>query len=581
MRADTNPYIQPLLVIKYAEIFGRLYDIEFATFNNVIRYVKEHNESFKPGAKIFINSLPGQHLNKEDMQKIYELAKASKDKVVVEFTEQSEIDDKALSDMKEDYESLGFETAVDDYGTGYSNVSNLLRYMPNYVKIDRALLANIQDSPQKQHFVKDIIEFSHDNNILALAEGIETAEEIATVIRLGIDLIQGYYTARPSEVICKEIDPEIKAEIIRHSKSRDDEVMRKEYVAGREARISLSQLEKEGYNTIRVTSGEVTHRDLVISGVPGDEPKIYLEIEDGYKGRILLENCEFTGKKRAAAIDIGKDCDVTISISGENRLLDGGIRIASTSNLMFEGDGKLNINITGVEAFGIGNDMDSYHGDIVFDQDGLIDITVNATKSVAIGSGLGGHISIRRGAYKLNLMGQQSVGIGSISGDIEPLVSNCALEIKSVALACVGIGSFLGRCDIMVEHSSINMDFFGNDVVLIGSKHSDKLQISIFSAAFTARARSHDITCIGSGSASPTVVSIDYLAFKVDLEGKQAGIYRGVDKNVRIRISNSQTSGSIVTSLGVPKHANDMDFKVNNSTVSLNINGQPMSGDHV
>ena len=579
MRVDLVPYVQPLLIIKYAGFFNRLYDVEFATFNNVLNYVKDNADKFKDDAKIFINSIPGQRLKKDDMKNIYDMARNLAGRIVVEFTEQSEMDDIELAEMKKEYQSFGFETAVDDYGTGYSNVSNLLRYMPNYVKIDRALLANIQDSPQKQHFVKDIIEFSHDNNILALAEGIETAEEIATVIRLGIDLIQGYYTARPSEIIRKDIDPDIKAEIIRHSKSRDDEVMRKEYVAGREARVSLSQLAKDGYNTIRITSGEVTHRDLVIAGVPGDEAKIYVEIEDGYKGRIMLENCEFTGKKRAAAIDIGKDCDVTISISGENKIIDGGIRLASTSNLMFEGDGKLMINVTKVEAFGIGNDMDSYHGDIVFDQDGLIDITINSTKGVAIGSGLGGHISIRRGAYKINLMGQQSVGIGSISGDIEPLISNCAMEIKSVALSGIGIGSFLGRCDVMIEHTSINMDFFGNDVILVGSKHSDKLQISIFSAAFTARARAHDVTVLGSGSAGPTNINIDYLAFKVDLEGKQVGIYRGVDKSVKVRISNSQTSGNIVTSLGIPKHAADMDFNVNNSSVSLNLNGKMMTQD--
>ena len=353
--------------------------------------------------------------------------------------------------------------------------------------------------------------------------------------------------------------------------------MRKEYVAGREARILLSQLIKDGYNTIRITSGEVTHRDLVIAGVPGDEAKVYVEIEDGYKGRILLENCEFTGKKREAAIDIGKDCDVTISISGENKIINGGIRVASTSNLMFEGDGKLIINVTKAEAFGIGNDMDSYHGDIVFDQDGLIDITINSTKGVAIGSGLGGHISIRRGAFKLNLMGQQSVGIGSISGDIEPLISNCALEIKSVALSGIGVGSFLGRCDIMIEHTSVNMDFFGNDVILVGSKHSDKLQISVFSASFTARARSNDVTVLGSGSAGPTIINIDYLALKVDIEGKQVGIYRGVDKSVKVRISNTQTSGKINTTLGIPKHAADMDFKVNNSSVELDINGHMMT----
>ena len=581
MRADTNPYIQPLIVIKYAEIFGRLYDVEYATFSNVMKFVLEHSDAFKEDAKIFINSIPGQRLNKDDLTKIYEMTKTADGKLVVEFTEQSEIDDSVLSDMKREYQSLGFETAVDDYGTGYSNVSNLLRYMPNYVKIDRALLANIQDSPQKQHFVKDIIEFSHDNDIKALAEGVETSEEMATVIRLGVDLIQGYYTSRPSEIIRKEIDPDIKAEILRHAKTRAEEGMRKEYVAGREARISLASLTKEGYNTIRITSGEVTHRDLIISGVPGDEPQISVEIETGYKGRIMLENCCFTGKKRASAIDIDKDCDVTFALSGENKLIEGGIRLASTSNLMFEGDGNLSINVSKVEAFGIGNNMDSYHGDIVFDQDGLIEITVNATKGVAIGSGLGGHVSIRRGAYRIKLMGQQGVGIGSISGDIEPLISNCALEINSVALTGVGIGSIIGRSDIMVEHSSVNMDFIGNEVVLIGSKRSDKLQISIFSAAITFKARAHDITGIGSESAAPTIINIDYLALRVDLEGKTSGIFRGMDKTVKIRVSNSQTTGNIVTSLAVPERAQEMDFKASGSSLSVNINGKMWDMDNI
>ena len=580
MRADTSPYIQPLLVIKYAEIFGRLYDIEYATFNNVLNYVMNHTDDFKTGAKIFINSIPGQRLNKDDLRKIYTMTKTSSERLVVEFTEQSEIDDEALKEMKEEYRSLGFETAVDDYGTGYSNVSNLLRYMPNYVKIDRALLANIQDSPQKQHLVKDIIAFSHDNDILALAEGIETSEEIRTVIDLGIDLIQGYYTARPSEVIIKEINPDIKAEIIKYSRARDEENMRREYIAGREERISLSQLNKNNFNTIRITAGEVTYRDVIISGIPGEEAKIHIDIEDGYNGHITLENCAFSGRGYAGAIEIGEDCDVTIAISGENKLLEGGIKLASTSNLMFEGDGKLSIFVTSVNAFGIGNDMDSYHGDIVFDQDGLIEINVNSTKGIAIGSGLGGHISIRRGAYKISLMGQQGIGIGSYAGDIEPLISNCALEIKSVALNGIGIGSESGRCDIMVEHSSIVLDFFGNEVILIGTKNGDDTRISIYSAALTAKARAHDITAVGSGTARATTVNIDYLAFRIDIEGSQADAFRGEDSKVKVTVTNSRFEGNVVTTLEDKKYSGDFDYKITSSKTNLTLNGKAVSEEY-
>ena len=574
MRVDTKPVIKPLVVIKYAGIFNRLYDIEHATFNNVLDYINKNFESIRSDAKIFINSIPGHRLKNKELKEIADKTKAFAGRLVVEFTEQSEIDEQEMQFMKNEYMKAGFETAVDDYGTGYSNVSNLLRYMPNYVKIDRALLANIQDSPQKQHFVKDIIEFSHDNNILALAEGVETAEEVETVIKLGIDLIQGYYTARPSARIIKEIDPAIKEEIVRYSMSRGNNHTKKDYVAGREEMVSLPILSKDGYKTIHITPEYVTYRDLHILGVPGDEGSINIEIENGYKGKIALENCSFAGRKNMPAITIGEDCEVVLSLTGDNRLSGGGIKVAASSTLTFEGVGNLSISTTAIETFGIGNDMGSYHGDLVFDQDGLIEITVNANKSIAIGSGLGGHLTIRRGMYKINLMGQHSVGIGSVSGDIEPLISNCYIAIKSVAQYAVGIGSFMGRCDMMIEHSSVNLNFEGAEIVMIGSKHSEKLHISIYSATVIAQSKAHDITVIGSGTAASSNITIDYVTIRVDLGGKQAGIYRGMDDKVKVRVSNSKIEGVIFTSLDVPNHSNNMDFQVVGSITKLEINGR-------
>ena len=574
MRVDTRPVIQPLVVIKYAGLFNRLYDIEYATFNNVLDYLNKHAASIKSDAKIFINSIPGQRMKSKDMKEVAEKAKAFAGRLVVELTEQSEIDEKELTLLKNDYIKAGFETAVDDYGSGYSNVSNLLRYMPNYVKIDRALLANIQDSPQKQHFVRDIIEFSHDNNILALAEGVETAEEVETVIKLGIDLIQGFYIARPSARMIKAIPEAVKDEIVRYCMSRGNNHTKKDYVAGREEMVSLPVLGNEGYKTIHITSGYVTYRDLHIIGVPGDEGSVNIEIESGYKGKITLENCSFTGRDTVPAISIGEDCEVILSLTGENALTGGGIKVAPSSTLTFEGVGNLSINTTATETFGIGNDMNSYHGDLVFDQDGLIEITVNANKSVAIGSGLGGHLNIRRGMYKLNLMGQNAVGIGSNSGDIEPLIGNCFIGIKSVAQYAVGIGSFMGRCDMMIEHSAVNMDFEGAEVVMIGSKHSEKLRISIYSATVIAQSKAHDITVIGSGTAAPSNIMIDYVTIRVDIGGKQAGIYRGMDDRVRIRVSNCKTEGTIFTSLDIPKHSANMDFQVTGSITKLDVNGR-------
>ena len=218
MRPRVEPFISPLDVLKCAEHLDRLYDVEKATFLNVLSRASEESDKFDQ-RKIFVNSIPGANLSLEDSKAILEELKKLGGKVVVELTEQAEASDDELNAMKKNFIGMGVETAVDDYGTGYSNIVNLLRYMPNYVKIDRMLLSNIQNNPQKVHFVKDIVAFAKENKFKVLAEGVETKEELETVIRLGVDLIQGYYTSRPKADIIDNIEEEIQTQIIQFNRA--------------------------------------------------------------------------------------------------------------------------------------------------------------------------------------------------------------------------------------------------------------------------------------------------------------------------------------------------------------------------
>lgn len=216
MRSKTDVFVSPLEILRFASHLNRLVAVEKATFFNVLEIVGNQEDKFK-GKKIFINSIPGQKLADEEMNALQQKMLKLREHIVVELTEQTEADDESLANMKRQFEAMGIESAVDDYGTGYSNIVNLLRYMPNYVKIDRMLLTGIQDNRQKQHFVKDIVLFAKENRFKVLAEGVETTEELKTVIELGVDLIQGYYTARPSEEIIPSIDTKIMEEICQYS----------------------------------------------------------------------------------------------------------------------------------------------------------------------------------------------------------------------------------------------------------------------------------------------------------------------------------------------------------------------------
>lgn len=217
MRTDENINLSPLEILDIAKKYKRLYDVERATLFNVFDYIENHRQLFK-GRKVFINTIPGCFLNESDYdilrKKYWHLFKD----VTIELTEQNETEDAELRQIRTlEYNSSACEIAIDDYGTGYSNIVNLLRYQPNIIKIDRYLINGVENDANKQHFISSTIEFAKGNNIMVLAEGVETKAELTKVIELGVDLVQGYLTARPNPVVITEINDDVKQLIINES----------------------------------------------------------------------------------------------------------------------------------------------------------------------------------------------------------------------------------------------------------------------------------------------------------------------------------------------------------------------------
>ena len=302
-----------------------------------IHYMKENPQKFI-GKKTFINSIPGAQLVDSDKDRLHEQLNQHRGQVVVELTEQEELDNKCLSDIKQSYAKLKVETAIDDYGSGYSNVNNLLRYMPKYVKIDRMLMEEIQNNPQKQHFVKDIIDFAHDNNILTLAEGIETSEELKEVIRLGVDLIQGYYTARPNPEPLEQIDPHIQIEILEYNKNRSSSMVRKDYIVDKPQSISLVQMALGKYTDIHIAQQAGKDLPIKLIGATGFQSNLRIWFEDGFHGTLILNTTHFSTEKCVPWLELGESVDLTIQLKGNTNLKMAGIRVPKSSTLRFVGE---------------------------------------------------------------------------------------------------------------------------------------------------------------------------------------------------------------------------------------------------
>lgn len=214
MRTDGEIRMNPMEILDTAKAYRRLYDVEVATFRNVLSFVSEHRGEFE-GKRVFINTIPGHFLHDDDYDALVSAYRDVLRMCTIEITEQNDISDEELLRIKAlGGEDSSCQLAVDDYGAGYSNIVNLLRYKPQVIKIDRFLITEIHKDDNKQMFVRNIIDFAQTNHILTIAEGVETSEELSAVIGYGVDLIQGFYTARPAPQPLQALSDEIREEIL-------------------------------------------------------------------------------------------------------------------------------------------------------------------------------------------------------------------------------------------------------------------------------------------------------------------------------------------------------------------------------
>ena len=543
MRSMTDRHISPLSIIKFATMQGRLEDIERATFINVLEII-DKNKVRLGKAKVFINSIPGVRLHDPDNVTVEGYLKANSERVVVELTEEAELSDNELERLKDYLRQLGIQIAVDDYGTGYSNVSNLLRYMPNYVKIDRSLLSGIQSDSHKQHFVREIISFCHDNDILALAEGVETADELQTVIHLGADLIQGFYTGRPSPLFVGQLDTKLKNEIKTYRQEFVDGTTKKSYTAGKTNRISLGALVRDRCTDIVVGQGTMTYKDISVIGAPSLKTDIHMRIESGYSGRITLENAFFSNVKSRPCIELSENCDVTLVLHGSNTLRASGICVPPSSRLVIEGEGDLSIELDSPKYYGIGNDISSTCGEIVFEQDGVIDISAHGMSGVCIGSGKGGTIRINKGQYRLRVTGDKGVGIGSVSDDIKLEIVTCNITAEMFVSNGVGIGSLEGNADISLTRSSYKLDVNGNNIVAIGTAKGESASISMLELSGEVFIRADNSTCYGALTGTSRVY-IAFASLHMIVSGKNALVLGGRSDNTDIIFNNVDARSDI------------------------------------
>ncbi len=178
---------------------GNLLELELTLRNLAISTLYSRHELCS--AKLFYNldnrlfNDPGFHssiFNPIKQRRIF------KSNICFEISEKHEVNSyrdthKMLEKCREDH----FRIAIDDFGSGYSGLTMLYHSDPDFIKIDRFFIENINDDSRKKFFVANVVNLAHMMGISVIAEGIETIGEFFVCREIGCDYVQGYLIQKP------------------------------------------------------------------------------------------------------------------------------------------------------------------------------------------------------------------------------------------------------------------------------------------------------------------------------------------------------------------------------------------------
>ena len=194
-------YVSPELFMSIAEENGSIDEISYLQFKKLCSFLKENSELLEKLDGIKFNLSPHELVAHSHATLLPETIKRFDlplNKFEFEITESVAIEyGDALLNSITTIKDFGIRLNMDDFGSGYANMNNVLRLPFDCIKIDKSLLLDIAKDSKSATFYKDLIDSFHRLGFLIVSEGIENEEEFNLIKDWGADMIQGFYLAKP------------------------------------------------------------------------------------------------------------------------------------------------------------------------------------------------------------------------------------------------------------------------------------------------------------------------------------------------------------------------------------------------
>jgi len=200
-RHPTNGLIGPMGFIPLAEETGLILPIGRFVLEQACRQVRSIRDRLGVELPVSVNLSPRQFQESGLLTQVAAALDASgllPASLMFEITESMVMDDLAgARDIMRKLNGLGVRLAIDDFGTGHSSLAYLKQFPVHEVKVDRAFIRGVANSRVDLAIVRAVIDIANAIGISAVAEGVETLEQVTGLQTLGCQIAQGYFFSHP------------------------------------------------------------------------------------------------------------------------------------------------------------------------------------------------------------------------------------------------------------------------------------------------------------------------------------------------------------------------------------------------
>lgn len=216
-----TPLENPEALIQCALENRRMLELEHLFRRSALRAARQ----MPTGIRLFLNVNPniiqdshfGMGFTKEYLTRFA----ISAEDIVFEITErESVVNLRGFKQIIEHYKAQNYQISIDDAGAGYSGLNLISDVQPHFIKLDMQLIRGVDKDLTRQALIKSMQEFAALTNTRIIAEGIETEEELATLISFDVPYGQGYFLRRP-DPIPRTVEPAALQVIHRENKIKN------------------------------------------------------------------------------------------------------------------------------------------------------------------------------------------------------------------------------------------------------------------------------------------------------------------------------------------------------------------------